>query len=122
MREHTITPNWTDLVQLSSQIEASENIYLKDTWFTPDLDENLSKTPSHDLSVAPGNNNNTLMPSHYILHTQESMASKRSPFSEMIDHTASKGVRNTSNVKKVCFAQQSSNTPSGMPYHEGKKG
>ena len=39
MREGTITLNWTDLVQHSSQSDAPENIDLRDNWFTPDIEE-----------------------------------------------------------------------------------
>ena len=39
MREGTILPNWTDLVQRISQIYAPENIDLKGTWLTPDIEE-----------------------------------------------------------------------------------
>ena len=38
IREGTVPPNWTDLVQCSSQISATENIYDRDTWFTTDLE------------------------------------------------------------------------------------
>ena len=38
MREGTIPPNCTYLVQHRSQSNAPENIYLSDTWFTPDLE------------------------------------------------------------------------------------
>ena len=37
MREVTILPNWTELVQRSSQRGAYENINLNDTFFTTDL-------------------------------------------------------------------------------------
>ena len=60
MREGKITPNGTDLVQDSSQRIASENIDLKDTWFTPDLLEDPRENPRHEPSVAPENNNKTL--------------------------------------------------------------
>ena len=59
-REGKITPNWTDIMQSSSQSGAPDNIYLKDTWFTPDIEEYPRKTPSHEPSIAPENNNNTL--------------------------------------------------------------
>ena len=62
MREGKMPPNWTDLVQRRSQSGAPENIYLKETWFNPDLEEDPIETPSHDPSVAPENNNNMLMP------------------------------------------------------------
>ena len=38
MREITISPNWKDLVQCSSQSGAPDNIDLKDSWFTPYLE------------------------------------------------------------------------------------
>ena len=53
IREGTIPPNWTDLVQHSSKSGAPENIELKDTWFTPDLEEDPRKTPTHVPIVAP---------------------------------------------------------------------
>ena len=59
MRIGTITPNCTDIVQRISQIGSPENIYLKNTWFTPDLDKYLRRTPSHELSITPENNNQT---------------------------------------------------------------
>ena len=36
IREGTILPNWTNLVQLSPQIDAPESIDIKDTWLIPD--------------------------------------------------------------------------------------
>ena len=42
IREGTIPPNWTDLVQHSSQSGAPDNIDPKDAWFTPDLEEDPS--------------------------------------------------------------------------------
>ena len=56
MREVTIHPNWTYLVQSISQSGAPDNIDLKDTWFTPYLDEGPSKTPTHVPRVASENN------------------------------------------------------------------
>ena len=52
MREITIPPNWSYFVQLISQIGAPENIDLKDTWFTTDIEEYPGKTPSHKLGVS----------------------------------------------------------------------
>ena len=40
----------------------------------------------------------------------------------MIRYPVSKGVRNTPNLPKVCFSQQSHNVLSGMPYRDGEKG
>ena len=56
MREEKIPPNWTDLVQQSSQSGAHENIDINDTWFNPDLDEYTRETPRHESSFAPENN------------------------------------------------------------------
>ena len=52
MREGKISQNWTDIVQQSSQICAMDNIYLKDTWFTADIEEYTSGTSSHEPRVA----------------------------------------------------------------------
>ena len=59
-REGTIPPNWTDLVQNSSQIGAPQNIDLKETWFAPYLEEDPSETPNNEPIVAPDNNRNTI--------------------------------------------------------------
>ena len=53
MREVTIPPNWKDIVKRSSHSGAPETIDLKYTWFTPDLEEYPSKTPSRDPSIDP---------------------------------------------------------------------
>ena len=53
MREGTIPSNLTDRVQLRSQSGAPENIDLKDTWFTPDLEGDPSETPNHMPRVVP---------------------------------------------------------------------
>ena len=47
MREDTITPNWTAFLQLRPQSVAQNNIDLKDTWFTPNNEEDPIKTPAH---------------------------------------------------------------------------
>ena len=39
LREGTITPNWTDLVQHIVNSGATQNIEFKDNWITPDLEE-----------------------------------------------------------------------------------
>ena len=44
MREGTILTNWTDLVKLISKSGAPDNIDLKDTWFTPNLEEDPKGT------------------------------------------------------------------------------
>ena len=53
MREGAIPQNWTDLVQLSSQNGTPENIELKNTWLTPDLEEEPRKNSNHVQRVAP---------------------------------------------------------------------
>ena len=55
MREGTIPPNWTDIVQCSSQSGAPDNIDLKDTWFIRYVEGYPVETPIHDPRVAPDN-------------------------------------------------------------------
>ena len=107
-------------MQLSSQSSALENIDLKDNWFTPDLEEDPRKTPSHKMIVAPGNNNKIITSSQSEPHVQEIPTSKGASVSEVHERPASKGFRNTSNLKSF-FSQQSSNTPSGIKYRKGDK-
>ena len=59
---------------------------------------------------------------HSILYLQEGPASKGGPIYEVIKFPAPEGVWNTSNLNKFWFTQQSSNFPSGIPYHKGLKG
>ena len=49
MREGTIPPNWTDFVQRRSESGAPDNNYPKDTWFTPDIEED----PRENLTQVP---------------------------------------------------------------------
>ena len=60
MREVTIPPNWKYILQLISQSGVLDNIYLKDTWFTPDIEEDPSKNPNRVPIVAPENNRNMI--------------------------------------------------------------
>ena len=83
MREDTIPPNCTDLVQRSSQSGKPEIIDLKDTWFTPDIEEHPRETLGHNTSVALENNNNTLMSPQSKLHVQEILTSKVVSASEL---------------------------------------
>ena len=55
MGEVTIPQNWIDIVQRSSQSGAPDNIDLKDTWFTPDCDQDPRETPSHKMIFTPYN-------------------------------------------------------------------
>ena len=91
MREGTIPPNWTYLVQRRSKISAPENIDLKDTWFTPDPKEDPKENPSHEPSVDPEN----VMPSQSISQLQGGMDREGAYVSEVIKCPSSKGVRNT---------------------------
>ena len=91
-------------MQRISQSGTQDNIDLKDTWFTPDLEEYPIENPTHVLRFTP-----------------ESPVREGESVSEVIKHPVSKGAQNTSNLLKVCFAQQSFNMPSGMPYCEGEK-
>ena len=89
MIEGTIPPNWTDLVQCSSQSGAPHNIDLKDTFFTPDLEEDSRETPIHMPRVALENNNNTLMSLQSQPHAQEILTSKGLSVSEVNKRPAS---------------------------------
>ena len=88
MREFTIPPNWTDIVQHRSQSVAPDNIGLKDTWFTSYIEEYPRKTPSHKPRVSPKNNRNTFTSSQYILHVQESPSMQGVSVSEVTKHPA----------------------------------
>ena len=75
--EGKITPNWTDIVQRSSQSSAPENIDPEDTWLTTDLEEDTRKTPSHNPGVSPENNNKMLMSSQSVLHAKKVRISRK---------------------------------------------
>ena len=64
-------------MQHRSQIGATENIELKDTWFTPDIEENTCKTPTHVPRVAPLNNKNMVASLQPVQQVQESPFIKR---------------------------------------------
>ena len=51
MREDTLPPNCTYLVQQSTQSGTPDNIDLEDAWFIPDIEEDLSETKTHVLGV-----------------------------------------------------------------------
>ena len=121
MREFKIPPNWTDLVQRISQSFEPDHIYLKDTWFTTDIEKYPRETPIHMLIVPPKNNKNMITSSHPIQQLQESMVCEGASVSEAIERPVSKEVLKTSNVPKVSFSQQSSKCPSGMTYHKVEK-
>ena len=108
-------------MQLSSQSSALENIDLKDNWFTPDLEEYTSETPTYVPRVAPKNNRNTFTLLQLIQQVQESPTSEGASLSEVINSPVSEGVQNKSNLKKVWFDQQSSNIPSRNAVSRGRK-
>ena len=82
-------------MQCSSQSGARDNIDLKDTCFTPDLEEYPIETPSNEPIVAPDNNNNMLMSSQFLLHIQESTNIEGASVSEVIEHPYPEGVQST---------------------------
>ena len=90
IRECKITPNWTYLVQCISQSGAPDNIDLKDTWLTPNIEEDTSYTPSDEPSVFPNNNNimlTSLQPVLHVLHVQAIPSNEGVPVSEWIRFT-----------------------------------
>ena len=103
MRKGTIPPNLTDLVQLRSQSTAPDNIYLKNTWFTPYLEEDTSENLSHKPNIATNTNKNMLMPSQVVPHVQGITAREGSPISEVIKCPSFEGVQNTSNLNNSSF-------------------
>ena len=102
-REDTIPPHWTDIVKCISQSGAPENIELKDTWFTPDLEEDPSEIPSHEPSIAILNNNKVFTLSQYEPHVQEIISIEGAY--EVQERQASDRVRHVSNLKAFSFNQ-----------------
>ena len=94
MREVKIPPSWTYIVHCISQSFKPYNVDLKDTWFTPDLEKDTNKTPSHDPSVSSENNNKILTPPQFEPHLQESLARKGASASEVHERPAFGGVQN----------------------------
>ena len=92
MREGTIPPNWTYLVQHRSQSGAPENIDLNDTWLTPDLDEDTRETPTRVPIVAPENNIDMITLLQTVQQLQESTFRKGASLSEVIKLTVYEGV------------------------------
>ena len=62
MRKDKIPPNLIDLVQRRSKRYVPENIDLKDTWFTTDLEEYTREPQTHVPIVPPENNRNIITP------------------------------------------------------------
>ena len=55
------TPNWTAIMKQISHIGAPDNIVLKDTWFTTDIEKYPSETTSHEPIIDSDNNDKALM-------------------------------------------------------------
>ena len=95
MMEDTIPPNLKDLVQLSSQNGAPDNIDLNNTWFTPYIEEYTRKNPTQLPRVALENNGNTITSSKPVQQVQESPISKGVLGYEVIECPVSEGFQNT---------------------------
>ena len=54
-------PNWEGIVKRIPHRGAPDNIYIKNTWFNPNFEEDTRETPSRNPSVAPENNNEMIM-------------------------------------------------------------
>ena len=65
MRQGTIPPNWTDIVQLITKNDTPDNIEIKDNRFNPTLEEDPRKNTRHEPIVTPDNKINrfTSLPS-----------------------------------------------------------
>ena len=57
MKKGKIPPYWRDLIQHRSQISAPKNIDFQDTRFTQYLEEDPTKTPSHEPSAVINSDN-----------------------------------------------------------------
>ena len=74
------------------------------------------------MSVTSYNNYETLTPLQSKPHVQESLAREGASIYGVIGCLYYEEFKNKKILNKVCLAQQSSKTPSGMPSHEGYKG
>ena len=59
--------------------------------------------------------------SQNVQQVQESPVREGASVYEVTKRPFQEEVRNKSNLKKVCFTQQSPNVPSSMPSHEGER-
>ena len=98
MSEGTIPPNWKVLLQCRSQIGAPDNIYHKDTWFIPDLEEDSIKTPRHELIVAPENKINTPRSLTSKPHVHEGPSREEASESKLHKFLVSKVLNSTSKL------------------------
>ena len=73
------------------------------------------------MGVSLENNKNMLMLSQSKPHVNEGLDSKGAYASELHKHPFSKGIRNTSKLKKVGLCKNISDAPSGIPSCKGDK-
>ena len=115
------TPNFTDFVQNSSQSVVPENIYLKNTWFVPYLEEDTRETQRHKPIIVPENKINTLPMFPSEPHVNGFPTREKAWDSDLHKCTVSEWVCNTSKLGKVGFTQNPSDTPSGIAPRKGDK-
>ena len=92
MMADTIPLNWTDFVKCSSQSGAPDNMDLKDSWFTPDIEEDPSDNPTQVPRVTPESNINIITSLQPVQPAQESPVNKGAPVSKAIEHPSYEGV------------------------------
>ena len=98
-------------MQLISKIGSPENIDLKDTWFTPNIEEDTRKNPRHEPIIARENKKQH----QSKLYVQESPENKGEYASALHERLVSEGVRNTPQFKKSGFLNNHPMRPVG--YH-----
>ena len=79
-------------MQHISQIVAPENIDLKNTWFTPDLEKDPRKALTHMPRVTPETNINIITLSKTVQQVPKSPVSKGASVSEVIKRPGSEVV------------------------------
>ena len=76
-------------MQNSSKSSSPDNIDLKDTWITPDLEEDARETTTHIPRVSSENNKNMITSSQSVQQVQEISVSEGASVSEVIEHPVS---------------------------------
>ena len=79
-------------MQHSLQSGSTEYIDLRETWFTPDVEEYPIKTPAHVPIVTPENNIYLITLSQSTQQVQESEFNKGFSVSEVIERPVSEGI------------------------------
>ena len=103
VKEGTIPPNWTYIVQHISKSGAPYNIDLNDTWINPDIEEDTIETLIHKPNVSPENKNSMLILLQSEPQVYESPPRNGSPTSKLHKLTISEGVSNTPKIKEIGF-------------------